>query len=242
MFSFETARKDLAQALTKAGAFKVLYAVAEIEDLVKQYHLSFITDGVFPDMKFMGEARQLFAHADAVCHAFEDISPPTRIRLEEERVERDEKLSLDEYAQSVNDVCGFAVHAMGYGDRALKVSESAADGALCRLAADVATVWRKHTGAELPSLPREKDPRETSWRAIRKLQQHPIWIVFDALGIFVDADAINGLARKLAKLGRGQVARSDLATAGPRVRSELPKRKRVRGSERSRRGKFATVR
>jgi len=131
---------------------------------------------------------------------------------------------------------------MGYGDRPLKVSESAADRMLCQLAADVATVWRKHTGAELPSLPSSKSPPETSWRAIRKLQQHPMWIVFDALGIFADADAINGLARKVAKLGRGQVARSDLATAGRRVRSELLKRKRVRGSERSRRRKVATVR
>ena len=128
-----------------------------------------------------------------------DPSSLTRIRLEEERLERDEKLSLDEYAQLVNDVCGFAVHAMGYGDRPFNVSESAADRALRQLAADVATVWRKHTGAELPSLPREKDPRDTSWRAIRKLQQHPIRIVCDALGIFVDADAIHGLCPEVRR-------------------------------------------
>lgn len=132
IFSFKTARKDLMRSLTKARAHNVLYALAEMENLIEQYYLSFITDGIFPDMKFTGEARQLFAHADAVCHAFEDISPPTRARLEDELLERDEKLSLDEYAQLVNDVCGFAVHAMGYSDRPLKVSESSADRALCR--------------------------------------------------------------------------------------------------------------
>lgn len=89
MFSFESsARKDLARSLTKAGAPKVSQAVAEFEGLVQQYHSLFIAKDVFPDMKYMGEARQLLAHADAVCHAFEDISPPTRIRLEEERLER----------------------------------------------------------------------------------------------------------------------------------------------------------
>lgn len=31
----------------------------------------------------MGKAGQPLAHADAVCHTFEDISPLTRIKLEE---------------------------------------------------------------------------------------------------------------------------------------------------------------
>jgi hypothetical protein len=200
MFSFKSsARKDLARSLTKAGAPKVSQAVGEIEGLVQQYHSLFIAQGVFPDMKSIGEALQLAAHADALCWALDEISPPTRIRLEEERVERDEKLSLVEYAQSVNDVCMFAVHAMGDGDRPLKVHESAADRALCQLAADVATVWRKHTGAELPSPPSDKSPPETSWRGIRNLQQHPMWIVFYALGIFVIADAINGLAAEVRR-------------------------------------------
>jgi len=201
MFSFKSsARKDLVRSLTKAGAPQVSQAVSEIEGLVQQYHSRFIAKRVFPDMKFRGEAQQLLALADAVCWALDEISPPTRIRLEEERVERDEELSLDEYAQSVNDVCMFAVHAMGDGDRPLKVAESAADRALCRLAADLATVWRKHTGAELPNLPRVKSPPETSWRGIRQLQQNPMWIVFDALGIFVDADTMK-LNAKLSSSG-----------------------------------------
>jgi hypothetical protein len=205
MFSFESsARKDLARSLTKAGAPKVSQAVAEIEGLVQQYHSQFIAEEVFPDMKFIGEARELLAHGDALCWAFDLISPPTRKRLEEERLERDEELSLDEYAQSVNDVCMLAVHAMGDGDRPLKVHESAADRALCQLAADVGTVWRKHTGAELPSPPSDKSPPETSWRGIRQLQEHPIWIVCDALGIYVDGHAINGLA---AEVRRGETSR-----------------------------------
>jgi hypothetical protein len=200
MFSFESsARKDLARSLTKAGAPKVSQALGEIESLVQQYHSRFIAEEVFPDMKFIGEARELFAHADAACHALEDISPPTRIRLEEERLDRDEKLSLDEYAQSVNDVCMFALYAMGIGDRPIKVHESAADRALCRLAADIATVWRTYTGADLPSLPSVRCPPETSWRSVRRLQQHPMWIVYNALGIFVDADAINGLAAEVRR-------------------------------------------
>jgi hypothetical protein len=208
MFSFKSsARKDLARSLTKAGSPKVSQAVGEIESLVQQYHSRVIAKGVFPDMKFIGEARQLRAHSDALCCAFEEISPPTRIRLEEERLARDEKLSLVEYAQSANDICIFALHAMGIGDFPLEVHESAADRALCRLAADVATVWRKHTGSELPSLPSEKSPPETSWRGIRSLQQHPIWIVCDALGIFIDADAINGLAAEFVGARRAQIAR-----------------------------------
>jgi hypothetical protein len=51
--SYAAARKR------KAGAPKMSQAVAEIEGLVQQYHSLFITDGVFPDMKFTGEARQL---------------------------------------------------------------------------------------------------------------------------------------------------------------------------------------
>ena len=92
MFSFESsARKELARSLTKAGAPKVSQAVAEIEGLVQQYHSLFIAKKIFPDMKFIGEARQLLAQADAVCHRFEDFSPLTRIRLEEERVRAERK-------------------------------------------------------------------------------------------------------------------------------------------------------
>jgi hypothetical protein len=201
MFSFKsTARKDLARSLTKAGAPKVSQAVGEIERLVQQYHSRFIAKGVFPDMKFIGEARQLREHADALCCWFDVISPPTRIRLEEERLDRDEKLSLVQYAQSVNDVCIFALHAMGSGDRPIKVHDSASDRALCRLAADIATVWHNYTGAHLPSLPSVNSPAETSWRSMRTLQQHPIWIVYNALDIFVDADAINGLAAEVRRI------------------------------------------
>jgi hypothetical protein len=35
------------------------------------------------------------------------------------------------------------------------------------------------------------------------LQQHPMWIVYNALGIFVDADAINGLAAEVRRSETG---------------------------------------
>ena len=208
MFSFESsARKDLARSLTKAGAPKVSQAVGEIEKVwFQQYHSRFIAKGVSPDIKFIGEARQLQAHSDALCCAFEELSPPTRLRLEEERLDRDEELSLVEYAQSVNDVCMFALHAMGIGDRPIKVHASQADRAFCRLAADVATVWRRHTARNCQVYRAIKARPETSSRRIRKLQQHPLWIVCDALGIFVDADAINGLAKSLGAR-RAQIVR-----------------------------------
>jgi len=200
MFSFKSsARKDLARSLTKAGVPNVSQAVGEIESLVQQYHSRFIAKGVFPEMKFIGEAQELFAHGDALCWAFDLISPPTRIRLEEERLDRYEKLSLVEYAQSVNDVCMFALYAMGIGDRPIKVHESDADRALCRLAADIATVWRTYTGADLPSPPRVLSPPATSWRRVRMLQQHPMWIVCNALGISVDGYTINGLAAEVRR-------------------------------------------
>jgi hypothetical protein len=122
MFSFESsARKDLARSLTKAGAPKVSQAVGEIESLVQQYHSRFIAEECFPDMRFIGEARELFAHADAACHALEDISPPTRIRLEEERLDRDEKLSLVVAASKVRGHAGVRKQIAEVGALARKI-------------------------------------------------------------------------------------------------------------------------
>lgn len=186
-------RKDLVRSLIKAGAREVPEAVIKIEALVDEYNSRFLERKRFPDMKYLGEANRLFACADNVCHALENIGRRTRRRLEKERVERNERMGLRKYAQSMNDVCMFALQAMGEGDRPIKPRSSSADKALRSLTVAVMRLWRKHTRSDVPVLPQSKSPADASWRKSRVLQQHPLWIVYDALGIFLDSNGVNTL-------------------------------------------------
>lgn len=193
---FSDARADLARCLAQAGASQKLQeAVAEIEELTQRYYARFIARAAFPEMMFVGEANRLLIHANAACNALDGASPRTRQRLENARLYRKEDMALPEYAQSINDVCMFAAHAMGDGDQPFKLRESEADRALCRLTFDVMNAWRKWTGSDLPKV--RSSAETTSWRSIRTLQQHPIWIVYDALGIFLDAADTERLATKV---------------------------------------------
>jgi len=189
----KNARRDLSRSLARTGPSRE--AVAEIERLTQRYHARFIENDIFPDTMFIGEARDLFDRTNAACNSLERASRRTRRRLEEEREYREEDMSLEEYLQAVNDVCMFAIHAKGDGDRPIRQRNSASDRALSRLTCDVATSWRKWTGCDLPKLP-ESAP--TSWRALRTLQQHPLWIVYESLGIVLDAYAINELVAEYA--------------------------------------------
>jgi hypothetical protein len=197
------ARRDLERSLAKAGASQVTQAVKEIERLVERYRLRFTAEKVFPELKFTGEAKRLLIHANSACHALDAVSSITRRRLECERRARKEELSLPQYAEAMNDMCMFAIHAMGDGDRPIKQGCSAADRALQRLTVEVGNVWRKHTNSDLPVLPRSSASEEKAWRQMRRLQQHPIWIVYDALRIFLDAFDLNRLlARTQPKVER----------------------------------------
>jgi hypothetical protein len=195
-FKFRSgARKDLIRSLVKADAREVPEAVIRIEALVEQYKSRFIARNRFPDMKYLGEANRLFVSADNACHAFENMGRRTRRRLEGERLERNEQMSLQKYAESMNDVCMFALQAMGEGDRPIRPRLSAADQALRSLTVAVLRLWRKHTRSNVPIVAQSRSPTDTSWRRIRDLQHHPLWIVYDALGIFLDANAINSLVK-----------------------------------------------
>jgi hypothetical protein len=196
----KTARKDLGRTLTWAGARSgVDKAVTEIEVLVTNYHASSIEKGRIPEKLFRGEAMRIWRYADLLCNLADDLGPRTRKRMERELDDREEVMSLDEYFQSVNDICLFALHAAGDGERPLSARFRRVDEGLLELTSDVASVYRKFTNSELPKAWTTGTPYE--WRAMREVQCHPLWIVYDQLGIYLDAYHINDLIENLRVKG-----------------------------------------
>jgi hypothetical protein len=194
------ARIDLSRTLARHGCKSVNATVSRIESLAGKYHADFIGRGILPARSFVGEATRLLHLANLVCLELGDgVSRATRRQLERARRARGEAMSLSEYGQAVNDVCMFALYAQEEGKQAAAKQDAAVDRALIRLNEDILAIWKEVTGSEMPKLPILANPGEPTWRQVRRLQQHPMWIIHNALGIFLGAWDINrfvGLDRR----------------------------------------------
>jgi hypothetical protein len=191
----KTARKDLARSFARTSAKNgARKAVAEIELLTRIYHENSIARGSPPEKLFRSESRRIFDYADWLCIITDIVGPRTRKRMESELEVREEKMSLDEYFQSVNDICMFALHAAGQGERPLSARVRRADEDLVELTSDVLGVYRRYTNSEPPKVPTSDIPSD--WRTVRKLQCHPLWIVYDQLGIYLGAHDVNRLVKE----------------------------------------------
>jgi hypothetical protein len=199
-FSFsKDARKDLARCLKRAGVSTDARAVvAEIEKVTRRYHRRFIREDDYPERMATGQATQLAELANATCDALEQVTRRTRKRLEDKRRGSEKELSLEEYQFAVDDIYQFALHAAGCGDQKIEEPETASDRALWRLTCDVASSWRKWTGTDLPEL-LPKLSESISWRELRALQQHPIWIVYNSLGIYLRRADTNCLTAQIRR-------------------------------------------
>jgi hypothetical protein len=147
-------------------------------------------------MQAVGQAACILEHGNRVCCELDDIDPAVERRMIRALRATGDEMSLPEYAEVVNDVCIFAISAMEKGSDKVAHSNAAADRELRRLIAATVEVWKEETGCSLPDVPSSTSFKRIGWRDLRKLEQPPIWILCNALGIILDGHDV----RRLSKL------------------------------------------
>lgn len=185
---FSTFRRDqLTNVLQRYGCEESAKVVSQMEKLTREYHRSFLSQkDKRPAIESLSQARSVIHYANVLCEELDVLNPESIRLFERERERRDEELSFDRYKEAANDICMFAVFAVGKAETRVKRSQAPADVAIRHLVSKLIGLWIESTGCYLPSVPARDAYSNDGWQYQHILQCHPIWIVLNELGISLD--------------------------------------------------------